>query len=349
MNHEFYMRRCLELAAKGEGLVAPNPLVGCVIVYNELIVAEGFHHGFGGPHAEVNAINQMKDRYILPECTVYINLEPCSHFGKTPPCANMLVLLGVTKVVVAALDPNPLVAGKGIDILKGAGVDVVIGICEQEALTLNKYFYTFHQKKRPYITLKWAETSDGFIGKFPNDKDFNQSKKISGKQSHIFAHKLRAFSSAILVGGNTVRSDNPELTTRLWPGSHPLRIIVSKTYNFSRELNIFNDQAKTIVYCENIPEIRFELIDYFEINFAASISHQIVQHLYDNFQVQHLLVEGGSQILQTFYDAKLFDEIYIIKSKSKCYQNGIKAIEVSDSLELIDEWEDDLIYNFNRD
>ncbi|MBI3234637.1 MAG: bifunctional diaminohydroxyphosphoribosylaminopyrimidine deaminase/5-amino-6-(5-phosphoribosylamino)uracil reductase RibD [Bacteroidetes bacterium] len=346
MNHEFYMQRCLELAAKGAGNTLPNPLVGCVIVHQDSIVAEGFHQVYGGPHAEVNAINNLKDRSILPDCTLYVNLEPCSHYGKTPPCAELLVLIGVQKVVVAAQDPNLLVAGQGIQKLRDAGIEVILGICQEEAIQLNKVFYHVHLHQRPYVTLKWAQTQDGFIGKNKTDIDFETKKNISGNQSQIFAHQLRANCDAILIGGETARNDNPSLTTRRWPGKNPMRVVVSKSLNLSPELLLFKEEAPTIIFTEQLPALHSFQVPIYAINFEGDIAGQILEVLYTDYMVQHLLVEGGTQIIETFYHSGHFNEIVTITNKNKFYKQGVKAPSIKEEFTLINEWDDDMIHQY---
>ncbi len=346
MNHELYMKRCLELAAKGAENTLPNPMVGCVIVYKDSIVAEGYHQEYGGPHAEVNAINNLTDRSILPHCTVYVNLEPCSHFGKTPPCADMLLLLGVQKIVIAAKDPHALVAGNGIKKLEDAGVEVIVGVCSDEAMALNKVFYQVHQHHKPYITLKWAQTQDGFIGKHNSDSDFSEKKIITGKMAHRFAHQLRATCDAIVIGSNTARNDNPSLTTRLWPGINPLRVVVSKTLELPTDLNIFNQDAPTVIFTQQLPDENIYQVPIYAIDFTKNISSQIVEKLYSEHQIQHILVEGGSKLIETFYNEQNYHEIFQMINKNKFYISGVEAPHIKEAFKLVNEWDDDQLYQY---
>jgi diaminohydroxyphosphoribosylaminopyrimidine deaminase/5-amino-6-(5-phosphoribosylamino)uracil reductase len=240
---EVFMRRALELALLGMGSVSPNPMVGCVIIHHDKIVGEGWHKQYGEAHAEVNAIATIADKSLLKECTVYVNLEPCSHFGKTPPCADLLIEHRVKKVVVANLDSNPLVASEGVKKLRTAGIEVITGILEKEGRELNKRFFTFMEKQRPYIMLKWAETSDGFIAR----ENFD-SKWISNEYSRQLVHKWRAENDAVLVGTKTAFHDNPELNVRDWSGRNPVRIVLDRFLRLSEKLHVFDRKQKTLCY-----------------------------------------------------------------------------------------------------
>lgn len=315
LQHEIFMKRCLELAQNGLGSTSPNPMVGSVVVHNGRIIGEGWHQKAGQPHAEVIAINSVKDKELLTESTLYVNLEPCSHFGKTPPCADFILKHNIKKVVIGGSDPFVAVAGKGIQRLKEAGCEVIVGVLEEECQTLNRRFFTFHTQKRPYIILKWAQTSDGFIA--PLEKETQRPLWISGLLSQQLAHKWRCEEEAILVGKNTVLQDNPMLTARHWTGKNPLRVVIDKEDDISRDFSIFNDEAPTIVF-SNQQNTSSEYID-----FEQSVPKQICDFLFQN-KIQSLIVEGGSFTLQQFIDENLWDEARVFVSQS-IFREGIPA------------------------
>jgi diaminohydroxyphosphoribosylaminopyrimidine deaminase / 5-amino-6-(5-phosphoribosylamino)uracil reductase len=312
-----YMHRCLELAALGFPDVMPNPAVGCVIVCDDRIIGEGFHQKFGGPHAEVNALQSVKDKNLLEKATVYVNLEPCSHHGKTPPCADLLINSKVKKVVVAIIDPNPLVAGQGIEKLKTAGIEVNVGNLIEEAAELNKRFLTFYQKKRPYIILKWAQTTDGFIA-----DEIGNSKWISNETSRLLVHKWRSEEQAILVGTNTAKTDNPYLTTRNWPGRNPLRIVIDKDLLLPENLYLFDHEVPTIVFNakRNAEEPN---LTYVQIDFGKKMLPELLDKLYE-LKIQSVLIEGGTYTLQQFIDQNLWDEARVFTGE-KSFGKGIAA------------------------
>ncbi len=316
MNHDFYIKRCIELAKKTTGKTYPNPLVGAVIVHNNKIIGEGFHKKAGENHAEINAINSVENPEILPESTIYVSLEPCAHFGKTPPCSLKLKEIGFKKVVIGAMDSHDKVNGKGKKILQDAGIETISGILEKECRELNKRFFTFHEKKRPYLILKWAESNDGFI-----DRDFKPTK-ISNKLASQFVHQLRSEEHAILVGTQTALNDNPSLTTRLIDGRNPVRILLDFDMKVPRDFKIYNDEAPTLVFNQekDADEGNVKFIKISKENFLEDL----LQKLYEN-QIQSVLVEGGSRTLQTFIDANLWDEAIIIKNENLFLENGTKA------------------------
>lgn len=314
-----YMKRCLQLAQNGRGNVAPNPLVGAVVVHNNTIIGEGFHQQYGGPHAEVNAINNVVDKSLLDESTIYVNLEPCSHVGKTPACSQLLLSVQIKRVVIGMKDPFPKVNGKGIEQLQRNDIEVTTGVLEDQCKELNKRFITFHQKKRPYVILKWAQSADGFIGKQ------NENVRISNEETRLLNYKWRSEESAILVGANTANTDNPKLTTQIWKGHQPLRIVLSKSGNIKSDLNLFDNTTSTIVFTEN-NSIVFPNTKKIILQPENSIK-QILDHLYE-FEIQSLIVEGGSIILQQFIDLNLFDEIRIFNS-NKNLLGGIAAPKYS--------------------
>ena len=316
MNHEFYIKRCIELAQKATGKTYPNPLVGAVIVHNGKIIGEGFHQKAGEPHAEINAINSVKKPELLPESTIYVSLEPCAHFGKTPPCSFKLREIGFKKVVIGAMDSHDKVNGKGKKILMDAGIETLSGILENKCRELNKRFFTFHEKKRPFIILKWAESNDGFI-----DKNF-QPAKISNELASQFVHQIRSEEHAILVGTQTALIDNPSLTTRLVEGRNPVRILIDFDLKVPQNFKIYNDEAPTLIFNQEkeADEGNIKFIKISKENFLE----ELMQKLFEN-QIQSVLVEGGSRTLQTFINANLWDETIIIKNENLILENGTKA------------------------
>ena len=245
--HEKYINRCIELAQKGLGNTYPNPMVGSVIVHNDKIIGEGWHHIAGEPHAEVNAINSVQDQSLLKKSTIYVSLEPCSHYGKTPPCSDLIIAKEIKKVVIATVDPFAEVSGRGIKKLLSAGCEVIVGVLEKEAQELNKRFFTFHQKKRPYVILKWAQSEDCFLA--PEDKETREPVWITNKYSNQLVHKWRSEEQGILVGTNTAILDNPKLNTRLWEGKHPTRILIDQNLRTPQNSALFDGSIKTIVIC----------------------------------------------------------------------------------------------------
>ena len=316
------MQHALSLAKKGWPNVAPNPMVACVIVHNDVIVASGYHEKYGGPHAEVNAINNLSENIDPSECTLYVTLEPCSHFGKTPPCADLIIKTGFKKVIVCNLDPNPLVAGKGIQKLKEANIEVVSGVLEEEGQKLNKRFFTFFEEKRPYYILKWAQTADGYISRSvkPINKDEN---KISGLESQKMVHQIRAEEMAIMVGKNTVLNDDPSLTTRLVEGNNPLRLFIDKNLEVPETFNIYDTNAKTIVFNEVKDETKGN-IQFVKLNFELNVLSQISDKLYE-LNIQSVLVEGGSRVLNDFMQQNIFDEILVFENPNLKFGEGLKA------------------------
>ncbi|MCG2430786.1 bifunctional diaminohydroxyphosphoribosylaminopyrimidine deaminase/5-amino-6-(5-phosphoribosylamino)uracil reductase RibD [Aequorivita xiaoshiensis] len=320
--HEKYMLRCIQLAKNGLGTTYPNPLVGSVVVHNNMIIGEGWHYQAGQPHAEVNALENVENRELLKDATIYVSLEPCSHFGKTPPCANLIVESGIKKVVIGSLDPNPQVAGRGIKRLIEAGCEVIVGVLDKECDELNKRFFTFHMKKRPYIFLKWAQTSDGFVA--PKSETRNEKKPvwITNTFSRQIVHKMRAEEQAILVGTNTVLEDNPTLTVRDWYGKNPIRVIIDKTLKISPEVSVFDGSVKTIVFNNKESKIS-DNIEFEKLDFKKNIPQQICDVLFKN-NIQSIIIEGGSKTLQSFIDTSLWDEAYIFTGKNT-FSEGIKT------------------------
>ena len=319
--HEIYIKRCIELAKNGLGTTYPNPLVGSVIVYNNQIIGEGWHKKSGEPHAEVLAIHSVKDKSLLSKATIYVSLEPCSHFGKTPPCANLIMEHNIPNVVIGTLDPNEKVAGNGLKKLVEAGLNVTIGILEEECQELNKRFFTFHIKKRPYIILKWAESQDGFIA--PEDKETQAPVWISNAYSRQLVHKWRSEEQAILVGTKTVLDDNPKLNVRDWTGTNPIRIVIDRTNCIPKESYIFDNEVKTIVITELEQVSVKENVVFETINFETNSTGQILDVLYKN-NIHSVLIEGGRATLQRFIDENYWDEARVFIGKIAIL-NGTKA------------------------
>jgi diaminohydroxyphosphoribosylaminopyrimidine deaminase / 5-amino-6-(5-phosphoribosylamino)uracil reductase len=322
MTHKFFMQQTLVLAKKGWPYVAPNPLVGCVIVYDDKIISQGYHQKYGQAHAEVNAINTLPTNIQPKDCTLYVTLEPCSHFGKTPPCADLIIAKGFKTVVVACKDPNPVVSGRGIKKIQEAGIEVIINVLEKEARELNKHFITFFEKKHPYFILKWAQTADGFISRLPLPINKNDNK-ITGIQAQKVVHQLRSEVMAIMVGKNTVLNDNPELTTRLVNGKSPIRLFIDKNLEVPDTFNIYNAETKTIVF-NGIKESTEKNHQFIKINFSENILTQVSEKLIA-LNIQSVLVEGGTFLLQDFINQNLWDEVLIFENPNLIFTNGVKA------------------------
>lgn len=321
MTHELYMQRCLELAKNGLGTTYPNPMVGCVIIYENKIIGEGWHQKAGEPHAEVNAIHSVKDKTVLSKATLYVSLEPCSHFGKTPPCSDLIIHYNIPNVIIGTVDPNSKVAGKGIEKLQKAGIQVELGILENECRELNKRFFTFHLKKRPFIILKWAESADGFMA--PKEKSEQKPVWITNVYSRQLVHKWRTEEQAILVGTNTVLADNPSLDARDWKGKNPIRLIIDRDGKISKKYAVKNNKQKTIIFTEQENLTTDENCIYENTIFDNQLIERICNFLYIQ-QVQSLLIEGGAFTLNSFIKANLWDEAHIFKS-TIVFQEGTKA------------------------
>jgi len=316
------MERCLALAEKGLGNTYPNPIVGAIIVHENKIIGEGWHQKAGEPHAEVNAINQVSDKTLLTESTLYVNLEPCSHFGKTPPCADLIIQFGIKRVVIASRDPNPLVAGKGILKLKEAGVEVIEAILKKEAEFLNRRFYTFHQKKRPYIIMKWAQTEDGFISPLTNKT--NRPFWISNNLSRQKVHQWRSQEASILVGVQTVVTDNPILNTREWPGNNPLRIILDPSDRIPEDATLLKDKLRTIILCKKKTKRHLKENKEYHILNPFNLD-SLIKFCYKK-NILSLFIEGGQKTLNYFIKDQLWDEARIFTSKQK-FKKGINSPE----------------------
>ncbi len=335
MNDEFYMQRCLDLASNGLGHTYPNPLVGCVIVLNNKIIGEGWHHKAGEPHAEVNAINSVEDPSKLSEATLYVNLEPCSHYGKTPPCCDLIIAKGIKKVVIGTVDPNPKVAGKSIMKLMHHCKELTVGCLEDECDELNKRFFMGQRQQRPYVILKWAESADGFLA--PKKQPKGQPVWITNAYSKQLIHKWRSEEQAILVGKNTAIKDNPALTTRLWDGPNPTRILIDRElscFSSPQPLHLLDQKDKTIIYCERTEQSQPNLI-FEELDFDADIAPQILDNLYSKHNIQSVIVEGGAFTLSSFINSDLWDEARVFVGDIY-FKDGIKApqLTVSPSAKL---------------
>jgi diaminohydroxyphosphoribosylaminopyrimidine deaminase/5-amino-6-(5-phosphoribosylamino)uracil reductase len=320
MESSLYMQRCIDLALSGLGSVAPNPMVGAVLVYDNRIIGEGFHAQYGQAHAEKSAIDAVKkeDKHLIPASTLYVCLEPCVHFGKTPPCSDLIIQNKIKKVVVGCTDPFEKVAGKGIEKLRQAGVEVELSSMEKKCLELNKRFFTFHLKRRPYIILKWAQTANGFISSY-NKAD---EKWISGPLAQTLVHKWRSEEPGIMVGTNTALMDNPELTVRHWKGKNPLRISLDKDLRLPDHLCLFDQKNPSLIFTSKFKESS-ENLRYEQINFSGNIFSIVVEKLHQ-MNIQSVLVEGGTQLLNGFIASGLWDEARVF-TNAKIFNDGVKA------------------------
>lgn len=333
--NEKYIKRCIELAKNGLGTTYPNPMVGSVIVHDGKIIGEGWHRKAGEPHAEVNAVNSVKDKSLLSKSTIYVSLEPCSHFGKTPPCCDLIIANKIPNVVIGTIDPFAKVAGNGIKKLMEAGINVTVGILEDECNELNKRFFTFHQKKRPYIILKWAETSDRFIAPDEHTRQAindNQKKPvwITNPFSRQLVHKIRSQEHAILVGTQTVLDDNPKLDVRDWTGKNPTRIVLDRTGKISEDYSVKDGKTKTIIITESQNFKNSENIFYENCTFDSSLAITVSDVLFKH-EIQSVIIEGGRQTLQTFIDANLWDEALVFRGNVN-FKKGKSAPNLSGNL-----------------
>ncbi len=333
---EIYMHRCLELAVRGQGRVAPNPLVGCVLVHNNEIISEGWHQKFGENHAERNAILAIENDPRLAECTLYVNLEPCSHHGKTPPCADLIVSSGIKKVVVGSPDPHEKVNGQGIAKLRAAGIEVIENILQKECDVLNHKFIYFHQNKKPWVILKWAESADGFMA--PENKIQTQ---ISGESARVLLHKWRSEEMAIAVGAGTVEFDKPRLDVRYWQGKNPMRFVLDGKL---RNHYPYDDSPITVFnYSKNEQK---ELAQFVQIPENDSIPF-VLDYLFTK-NILSIMIEGGAETLQSFIDSDNFNEIRIIKSKNVRLEHGPKAPAIDIPMVHSEELENDIIYYYHK-
>lgn len=345
---EKYISRCIQLAKNGLGTTFPNPMVGSVIVHGDKIIGEGYTSPYGGSHAEVNAINSVKDKSLLSKATLYVTLEPCSHYGKTPPCADLIVKHQIPNIVVGLLDPHEKVAGKGIEKLKVAGCNVTVGVLEKECLEHHKRFITSHTKNRPYIILKWAETADGFLAPSHQKRNNNpQPYWISNPYSQQLVHQWRSQEQAILVGTNTVLADNPKLNVRHWKGKNPIRIVLDRELKIGKKHHVMDGSVKTIIITADRPQnppqgIFYELID-FESNLAGQICAVLHKH-----EIISVIIEGGSKTLQSFIDSELWDEARIFKGKNK-FGEGLESPRIRGFLQSETRIESDILTLLKHD
>lgn len=320
-----FIGRCIELAGRAQGFTYPNPVVGCVIVHDGVIIGEGYHLKAGGPHAEEIAISCVKNRDLLGSSVLYVNLEPCSHFGRRPPCADLIISSGIRKIVIGTADTSSKVSGKGILKLKNAGCEVVTGVLEQKCRWLNRRFFTFNEKRRPYIILKWAQSIDGYIDRKRNiKKDMNPSR-ITGKAERVLVHKWRAEEQSILVGAGTVRADNPELTVRDWSGNNPLRLVLSRSGNLGKNKPVFRTNGTNIVFI-NSGYAKIPGSDVVKLENDRESSLQIAEYLF-NSDIQSMIVEGGAEVLSHFIYNSLWDEARIFYGNDPLGE-GVKAPEI---------------------
>jgi len=318
---EKFIKRCLFLARKGLGNTSPNPMVGSVLVHNGLVIGEGYHKEYGKEHAEVNAINTVIDKSKLQESTLYVNLEPCSHFGKTPPCVDLIIKYQIPTVVIGSVDDNPNIKGKGIEKLIKNGCEVTLGVLEEECRELNKRFYIFHNKKRPFIILKWAQTIDGFIAPTPSKQEW-----ITGQQSKVTVHQWRAEESAILVGTNTVLIDNPALTVREWVGKNPIRVILDFNNKLNNNLKVFDNDADTLVYNYTNEGLQ-DNCEFIKLEKEGASLNLIMADLYHR-GIGSIIIEGGKKILDSFIEMGLWDEARIFTG-NKSFGEGMPAPDLN--------------------
>jgi len=301
-----WMKRALQLAAMAEGCTSPNPMVGAVVVNDGMIIGEGYHLKAGTPHAEVHAINAVKDSTLLPGSTIYVSLEPCSHHGRTPPCADLIISSGIRRVVIGTTDTNPEVAGRGTARLREAGAEVITGVMEEECRHLNRRFFTWHEKKRPYVILKWARSADGFIDLLRKPGDAIEPNWITGHAERVLVHRWRAAEDAILAGGGTVRADNPSLTTRYWSGKNPLRVIISRTASLDPRSAVFDEAAETLLFTCN-EQAAFRGAKTIILKGGGNYIQEVLTTLH-SMGIQSLFVEGGAFIIRSFLEAGMWDE-----------------------------------------
>lgn len=338
------MKRCLQLAKSGLGQTYPNPMVGCVLVYNDQIIGEGWHQKAGEAHAEVNAINSVADESLLKKATIYVSLEPCSHFGKTPPCSDLIISKGIKNVVIGTIDPFAKVAGKGVKKLMEAGCEVTVGVLEDACRELNRRFFTFHQQKRPYLILKWAQSHDGFIA--PAQQETGKPTWITNPRSKQLVHKWRNEEQAILVGTQTALKDNPQLNTRLWEGKDPVRVVLDRQLRLPENSHLFDGSIKTIVITEETAPSKDNLL-FETIDFSTDLADKICEVLHRH-NLQSVIIEGGSQTLQTFIDAQIWDEARIFTGTIQ-FKKGTTAPDFSGKLTEEKKIEDDLLSCYRYD
>ncbi len=324
---KLYMQRCLQLAALGRAHVSPNPMVGAVVVCDGKIIGEGYHTCCGKPHAEVNAIAAVRDDSMLTRATIYVSLEPCSHYGKTPPCSELIIAKAIPRVVVGCLDPFPAVSGRGVALLRKAGVEVTAGVLEAECRALNASFIKAQEQHRPYVTLKWAASADGFIDGVREPHE--PAARISSEVTITLSHRLRTINDAILVGRRTALYDNPSLTVRHWTGRQPLRVVVDRELTLPSHLHLLSDNIPTVVFTNRSKQSE-GAVQYETIDFSLDIIPQLLERLHA-MKVQSLLVEGGRELLQSFVDGAYWDEIQV-EQGDKMLGDGVAVPTLSEGL-----------------
>lgn len=338
-DHEKYMRRCFDLALLGRGNVSPNPKVGAVIVYNDQIIGEGYHKKYGQSHAEVNAIASVEDKNLLKESTIYVNLEPCCHWGKTPPCANLIIESKIKRCVISNKDINPKVYGGGIKLLQDNGIEVISGVLEEEGLFLNRRFFTNQKENRPYVILKYAQTLDGFIA--PEEK----GSWISNEAMKVWVHKQRTEEDAIMVGYNTVLLDNPQLNVRHYSGRNPKRVVYDKYLTLSKEKNVFDNSQETFIL-NYVKEGREENNVFLKLNENKPFVEQVLERLYEQ-KICSIVVEGGEKTLNKFLEANLWDEANVIVGE-KNFGKGVKAPVISQGLVSMENIGGDILKTYHN-
>jgi diaminohydroxyphosphoribosylaminopyrimidine deaminase/5-amino-6-(5-phosphoribosylamino)uracil reductase len=340
------MNRCIELARQALGSVAPNPMVGAVLLYNNNIIGEGFHRGFGCVHAEAAAIESVRDKSLLEKSELYVNLEPCSHQGKTPACTGLILNYKIPKVFIGTPDPNPLVAGKGIQVLRNNGVDITAGISEHSCIELNKRFFIHHIHNRPFVILKWAQTTDGFIDVIRKSGQPVGPNWISNEFSRVLVHKWRSEEQAIMTGTNTVKYDDPMLNTREWHGNNPLRIILDRNLDLKKDYKIFKSEIKTLIFNEkkSYQEKNFE---YIRLEFNEKLLHEIMHVLFIR-DIQSVIVEGGKMLIESFINANLWDEARIFTGMKE-FRQGIRAPVIQSTVDFTETIQDDQLTVYRND
>lgn len=321
-SHETFISRCIELAKRGTGNVAPNPKVGAVVVHEGKIIGEGYHAEYGGPHAEVHAINSVQDKSLLKEATIYVSLEPCSHHGKTPPCSDLIIASGIPRVVIGMQDPFAKVNGEGINRLRKAGCEVLVGIMEKDCWNLNKEFITYHTQQRPYIVLKWAQTLDGLIDKKREPGAIQEPNWITNEVCRSLVHKWRSEIQGIMVGTQTALIDNPQLNIRSWAGKAPIRMVVDRNLTLPQKLYLFDDKQTTWIFNQKIQKTEGNRV-YHKVEFGEPFLRNVMQVLHQN-GVNSLLVEGGQELLSSFIKQNFWDEARIFTG-NKNFISGVAA------------------------
>jgi diaminohydroxyphosphoribosylaminopyrimidine deaminase/5-amino-6-(5-phosphoribosylamino)uracil reductase len=340
-----YMIMCLQLAKQGLGKVSPNPMVGCVIINNGEVIGQGYHEYFGGPHAEVNAITNIQDQSLLSGSTLYVNLEPCSHYGKTPPCADLIIKHKISKVVIGCIDTYHEVCGNGIKKLRDAGIEVVLGVQEGKAQELNKRFFTFHSKKRPFVILKWAETKDGFLD-IDRETTENIDNWITLLDAKILVHHWRAEEQSIMVGTNTALNDNPKLTVREVDGKNPIRIVLDMSLRLPQNLNLFDKTVSTLVFNSQKNE-KSDNLELIKIDSDKNIINEILEILFLR-GIQSVIIEGGAKLINTFIEQNLWDEARIFTGEKE-FKKGLKAPEINKESKFTLQIETDVLNTYIND